>query len=169
MHGGSAPQVKKAAARRVATQQAVAVLERLGVPIEVDPLEALLHQVHEAAGNVAVLRGLVNQLHAKVSGWNDDAESAGIAGPNHLGDGAPHVLVVMYDKERERLAQMAKLCLDAGVSERQVRIAERQGELLAEVIRGILDDLKLTKGQREKAPGIVGRRLRGVAQPDSAA
>jgi hypothetical protein len=163
MHGGSSPQAKKAAARRVAERKVVTTLERMGVAIQVDPLEALLGQVYESAGNVAVLRGLILQLEPKVSGWNDEADSAGIAGPNHLGDGAPHVLVTMYDRERDRLANMVKLCLDADVAERRVALAEHQGELLAQVIRGILGDLKLSKGQRDKVPGIVRRHLTAVA------
>jgi hypothetical protein len=38
----------------------------------------------------------------------------------------------------ERLAKYAKMAIDAGVAERHVRVAERYGELLAELVGGIL-------------------------------
>jgi hypothetical protein len=61
-HGSGAPQVRAAAKRRLALGQATAELDRLGIPVEVDPSEAMLAMVHEAAGNVAFLRMRVAEL-----------------------------------------------------------------------------------------------------------
>jgi hypothetical protein len=61
-HGGAAKQNRRAAARRLALGEARAELTRMGVPIEVDPAEAMLEMVCEAAGNVAFLRGRVADL-----------------------------------------------------------------------------------------------------------
>lgn len=157
MHGGAAPQVQKAGAARRAKQKAEAQLHELGHPIEdTDPTEALLGLVWEAAGNVAFLRRKVQQLE---QGWvgrvyseqhhhEDDDEDpgepgAGIVGPSHLGDGAAHVYLLLYSEWCDKLAKYSKMAIEAGIVERQIRIAEQQGELMAEVIRGILRDLQI--------------------------
>jgi hypothetical protein len=61
------------------------------------------------------------------------------------------------------LARVCKMALDAGVAERQVRVAEAQGELLASVIKAILTGLGLDKDQQDKAPAIVRRHLLALA------
>jgi hypothetical protein len=66
-------------------------------------------------------------------------------------------------KERERCAHFASKAVAAGLNERMVRLAERQGELLAQVIRGVLDELGLSPEQRQLAPEIVRRHLVAAA------
>jgi hypothetical protein len=65
-------------------------------------------------------------------------------------------------KERERCANFATKAVAAGLAERQVRLAERQGELLAQVIRGVLDELGLSAEQRQLVPEVVRRHLIAV-------
>ena len=77
----------------------------------------------------------------------------------------------VYGEWIDRSAKHAKLALDAGVEERKVRIAEQQGELIAQVIRSILGDLGLNKKQQTDAPAIVRRpcwRWPGEDLPDPA-
>ena len=62
-------------------------------------------------------------------------------------------------KERERCANFATKAVAAGLAERQVRLAERQGELLAQVIRGVLDELGLSAEQKQLVPEVVRRHL----------
>lgn len=172
VHGGRAPQVKAAAKRRLALGEAVQELDRLGVPVEVDPSEAMLSMVHEAAGNVAFLRMRVQELEqaGRLTGNHDpdDIVSAiaeeenprpSIAGrvdPKNW-KGEPHVLVSMYDAERERLVKWAKACRDAGVEEHRVALAEKQGELLAEVLRSLLTGLQGTLIAAGLAEQVVRR------------
>jgi hypothetical protein len=66
-------------------------------------------------------------------------------------------------KKRERCANFATKAVAAGLAERQVRLAERQGELLAQVIRGVLDELGLSAEQKQLAPEVVRRYLTAVA------
>jgi hypothetical protein len=155
-HGGRAPQVQRAAKRRLALGEAVAELDRLGIPVEVDPSEAMLAMVHEAAGNVAFLRMRVAELEqgGRLTG-NHDAEDivsaiaeeedsrpsiAGRVDPKNW-KAERHVLVAMYDDERERLVRWSKACRDAGVEEHRVALAEKQGAMLAEVLRDFLASL----------------------------
>jgi hypothetical protein len=65
-------------------------------------------------------------------------------------------------KERERCANIATKAVAAGLAERQVRLAERHGELLAQVIRGVLDELGLSAEQRQLVPEVVRRHLIAV-------
>jgi hypothetical protein len=193
VHGGRAPQVKAAAKRRLALGEAEKELARLGVPIEVDPAEAMLQMVWEAAGNVAVLRGWIQRLRQAdqlIEGYDEEDILDSMAS---IGQGktvarnqrgviagridpanwkaAPHVLVTMYNEERERLVKWAKACRDAGVEESRVRLAERQGEMLATVLRTLLASLAgalVSAGladavvravMREQAPALVRQAL----------
>jgi hypothetical protein len=72
------------------------------------------------------------------------------------------VWIEMYQNERKLLARACKMALDAGVAERQIRLAEAQGQLLADAIRGILGDLGLSPEQEAQAPAIVRRHLTSV-------
>jgi hypothetical protein len=158
-HGGGAKQVRAKAKRRLALGQAVAELDRLGIPVEVDPSEAMLQMVHEAAGNVAFLRMRVQELEqaGRFTGNHDADDVVSAIGeeenprPSIAGRVDPknwkaerHVLVAMYDDERERLVRWAKACRDAGVEEHRVALAEKQGQMLAEALRNLLGNLAAT-------------------------
>lgn len=151
-HGASAPQVKRKAAANVATEAVRAELAKMGVPVS-SPLEDTLPAlIDEARGNVAFLRAKVQALHQDYVGVRPD-DGAGdaepnpspgllraIAGPNHLGDGAPDVFVNMYDAERDRLAKLAKMALDVGLEERKVRLDEARALMVAELLRAVFAD-----------------------------
>lgn len=135
-HGGKAPRTLAKAKRILALGAAQADLDRLGRPIEVDPSEAMLAMVHEAAGNVAFLRGRVQELVQDVGSGGIAGLTGGMAKPN---EAVRHVLVVMYDEERERLVKWSKACRDSGIEEQRVALAERYGEEIAGVLRVILE------------------------------
>lgn len=69
-------------------------------------------------------------------------------------------LVRLEAEERDRCAGMATKAIAAGLAERQVRLAERQGLLMAEVIRLILADLGVADDPR--VPQVVSHRLREI-------
>lgn len=155
IHGGRAPQVKAAAARRLALGRLTAELEQAGRigggTVEVEPADAMLAMVHECAWNVAVLRDLVAQLDARVAAFtlNDDGDRpvgfgaiAGLLGSTSKAlEAAPNVLVGMYDQERDRLVKYAKMCRDAGVDERMVAVTETQAQTLAAVLEAAMTGL----------------------------
>lgn len=64
---------------------------------------------------------------------------------------------------QERLAKFATAALRAGVEERRIKLAEDQGALIAQVIRGIFEDLNLTPEQRAISGEVAARHLRLVA------
>ena len=172
-HGGAAPQVRAKADQRIIEQRVWELIDRMGISVETTPEEALLQQVWEAAGNVALLRKLVANLEAAVSTGmvrtTGVLKEPGIAvptgNPNRRNEAAPHVLVRMYNEERERLVRFSKACIDAGVSERLVRLAEKQGELLVGVIEAVLADkeLGLTPSQKEIGKKAIAGQLRRIS------
>lgn len=76
---------------------------------------------------------------------------------------AQRALVQLEAQERDRVVRFAKTAHDMGIAEREVRLAESQGALLASVVRNILGDLELSEAQQELAPGVIQRRFREAA------
>jgi hypothetical protein len=138
----------------------LAVLNVLGVPIETDPLDALRSQVAESAGIVAFFRERLQQLKVPEAGQSGGLDA--IFGPDHTGDLGPHILLGLYNEERDRFAKLAKLALDAGIDEREVKVLERQGALFADLVRRLLDDpsLGLSAEQRQRGRQIAAGHLR---------
>jgi hypothetical protein len=182
-HGGKPPQVRQAAevraARLAAHAQADRMVARAGV--DADPTEHLLESLHRAAALVEVWGLIVATL--------DEAAERETAGAGKLrgeigyerdGDGfevrpKDRMLVLnahglarvhpFYSEYRDALemrAKLAKLCIDAGVAERAVRVAESHAQLMADVFRRVYNDpeLGLTDEQRERARVVTARHLR---------
>jgi hypothetical protein len=61
--------------------------------------------------------------------------------------------------ERDRCANFAAKAVAAGLAERAVRLAERQGVLMAAVFRGAVDDADLDEATRERVEAAFVRRL----------
>ena len=152
MHGGTAPQAIAAAERRREEAEAVRAVHALGLPRDVDPHTALLEELHRTAGLVATYEALV---------VNDGV--GGLVVTTMFGP-KPSGWVQELRKERKHLADVAAACVRAGVDAARTQLAEQQGLLLVEVIKGIVGDL----GHDPAAPDVrevVGRRLRLVAGP----
>ena len=138
LHGGASPTHVKAAQRREAELAVVT----LGLARDVDPNQALLEELHRAAGHVAWLGEVVGEL-------DKNQVVYGITRTVQHPDGTRtvearagiNVWVKLYQEERDRLVRVAKAALDAGVAEQQVRLTEAQAQQLAGVIRAILTDL----------------------------
>jgi hypothetical protein len=74
-------------------------------------------------------------------------------------------LVTLEAQERDRAAGMAAKAVAAGLATRQVELAERQGALVADLIRALFADpeLGLTVEQAARAPQVAARHLRALA------
>ena len=171
MHGGSSPQARAAAARRVQEEKAAKAAQRLAQPIETDPSQALLDLVSSAAGEVAYWRARVDLLQEQdekrlTSGLTKITEGKDRGGVTTLRtvETVAAIEYRMWTAAQDRLAQYATAALRAGVEERRVRIAEDQGALVAQVIRRILDRLDLSEWQAEMVGSIVPEELRALSQ-----
>lgn len=167
-HGGSAPQVKAAAEQRLLERQALVAAEAFGLPREVDPHTALLEELHRTAGAVQWLGAIVADLQQSEIAWGRVKETRGTELEKGADKGTTYAaqtnaFVRLWQEERDRLAKVAKTCVDVGIEERRVRLAESAGQQLAAVIRAVLDRLELTDGQRSLAVQVVPDELRRLA------
>jgi hypothetical protein len=140
----------------------------MGMPLEMEPVDALLWCVAIAAGEVQYLSERVGELSEEEligrpttvtrergrgeRGSKDLKTTQG--GPHQL-----HLLVVERQKAVDRLARFSKMAIDAGVAERQVRIAEAQAGMLAALITGVMQDIGATKKQMTLLESHLPSRL----------
>jgi hypothetical protein len=170
MHGGSSQAVRRKAAQRVAATEARKMALRLGGALDIHPLDALLRAVWEAAHNVEVYRGLVATLEPAIGEADEQVVAIGerdiysSRGVTHV-PARPHIFVTMYDTALERLAKFSKMCLDAGVDERRVRIAEQDGRRIAEVVAAALEASDASPEGRRAALEAAAALMRPGAQP----
>lgn len=148
-HMGSTPNGRKSAA----IERGEELMVFYGKPLDTNPIEALLDEVKTTAGHKAWLAAEIAKVdielvsaQGRVTGLPPEVEG----------------LLRLYQWERDHLVNTAKKCLDAGINERLVQIAEHQGTKLADAIDTILAGLQLTAAQRALVPGLVPGVLRGL-------
>lgn len=163
-HGGSAPQVKAAAARRLQLAAAARELAVLGEPIAIDPAAALLSLVHHKAGEVAWLRAMVQTDDLDELVWGVTREKEGGDDHGTTREAKPSIWWAMLRTAEDQLAAYAAAAIRAGVEERRVRLQEQQGALVAGVIQRILTRLELTPEQQARVPVVVPGELRALTQ-----
>jgi hypothetical protein len=148
LHGGSTPTHIASAIITTVKREAL----QFGEELDLQPAEALLAMLRLSAGQVAFIRGQLAQMSEE---QRDEFHG--------------QVLLRMWGEERDRTARIAEAALRVGIEEKQVRIAERYGALLASLIAGILTDLALTPEQQELARMCVPRRLLELEAPPAEA
>lgn len=182
-HGGNARHVRQAAADRAemanVTRRLTAELAsaNMDTPYE-DPIQTLLWLVSTSAQAVRWLAERMAELDtpdvtdpaplADVVGIDEDGQPimrqpwAKLYGRTNTGDLGPHPLWTKWNEERDRLARYSKMAVDAGVSERMVRIAEAQGVAVASVVIEALTELNLPPDVRSRAQVIIGEKFRSM-------
>jgi hypothetical protein len=159
-HGGSTPSHQIAAAPQLAVV--------MGAPLDIEPHDALLWCVRVTAGEVNYCSAMVARLEREEAvgkpvlsrDWVGSGET-GQGGGSEQRELAPalNIWIVARRDAVDRLARYSKMALDAGVAERQVRLAERYGEQIGQLLSGVLAELKLTAEQQRRAPDVVRRHL----------
>lgn len=167
-HGGAAPQVKRAAARRLALGRAMGeagrLLDELGsISAEsADPTVTILEAVARARQMALLFDELVAGLETKAKASIVDGEvvvsSQGIVGPDHLGDLRVHPYVELQRHWNGEAAKVAKAALDAGISERQMQLAEANVRRMAAAFRAFVVHLV----DALVAAGLPAEQLRAV-------
>ena len=188
-HGGSTRPVKEAVAQGQSLERARKALSAFGGEIvKVNPEDALLGLVYEAAGNVAWLSERVQTLLAE-EGIDDPSITSGmwrvrtryakgssLFGPKILidKDGGEHIvgeetrgMVQLYNEERDRLAKVAKAALDAGIAKQQVELARSQGQTLVVVVNRVLIQLGLGPEQQQLARQLIATEFRQLGSGET--
>lgn len=170
-HGGKTAQAQEAAQRRLIEERARKIVETYGRKIETTATEALLGEVQWTAGHVAWLRERIQQIEAEHAGafdenplvWGVTRRKEGGEDRGITEEAAPSIWLKLYQQERAHLVKVCSEAIRAGIEERRVRLAEAQGQLVAQAIRAILEDLHLSAEQEARVPEIVPRHLRALA------
>lgn len=166
LHGGASPNAEVAGQVALARREAVV----MGVPIDVEPHAAILTCIRIAAGEVQYCSERIAELEP------EDAVGAvtiRTVRPLKLEQGAEsshrtveetrfdapalHIWILARRQATDRLVAYSAAALKAGVEQRRVEIAEQQGQLLVEVIRGVLHDLGVA--DHPEAPAVVRHHL----------
>lgn len=151
-HGGSNPNNE----RHYARKQLDLELGVYGSPIATDPHTAVMDEIHRSAGIVAWLDKKLKEV-AELEG-DESLTQLTAAGRK------ASVWVAMYQEERDRLVNHCKAAVSMGVAERNVRLAEEQGRMIAMVIQGFLNDrdLNLTPQQMHLAPKLIRKHMSSI-------
>lgn len=159
LHGGKTPSHVAAAAKAIAAR-AVATY---GLPIEIDPRDALLAEVHRTAGAVAYLAERVRGLSEEELIWGVTEETEQGAtefpGVNVKREAKPNIWRQMLLEERKHLVDVCRVAVAAGIEERRIRLAESLGGQLAAMLRAVLEDVQLTPAQWELVAPSVARHI----------
>ncbi len=129
----------------------------------VDPLEAMMMCIRISAAEVTFFSEQVKTLTMEDVLERPRAQTVHGAVESVVYDlkGQQQLNIWIRERQRsvDRLARFSKMAIDCGIAERQVRIAEQMGDLMARMVDGVMRDLKLTPEQQERAPEIVRHNL----------
>lgn len=168
---GITPQTRAALIRaqeqqrmKLAELQARGAIGGPGIPQDAAPGEGLLEEFRRTLG-------IVRWLELKFAeGWTD-GELPDLV--EVVGSEASKVKMEtlfggwwqVYQAERKHLVQTSKLCLDAGIEERQLQLAERSADTMFAIINGVLSRLGLTEAQMRQVPTLIQSVIRDTIIP----
>lgn len=154
-HSGTSVKVAKAQG-----EARITAWSATGGQPDMGPAEAVLRMLQMSWLRVHLYAGLLERQVAETGdsgGWVDGAEpvghGAGLVGHTFAAAREEHgsrifatgeairALAQLEATERDRCVRYAKTAHDMGIAEREIRVAEQQGELLASAVRAIADAL----------------------------
>ena len=163
-HGGATRASQAKRRRHLAAVKAATAAARFNARTDLNPADALLDLVHYQAGIVAYWRARVEQIDDDNLEWGtvktEQGSERGETTDITTEQAGAHIAYAMLREAQHDLAVYATAALKAGVEERRVQLAERQGSLVAAAIRSILAALNLTPEQQALVPTIVPAQLR---------
>jgi hypothetical protein len=163
IHGGGAPAVKAKAAVR-----AEVMSWGLG-DATVDPGEVLLRLVTQSAARVeryaSELEAMVTESPSLREALVAEQWAATEDGELYKRGEYIRGLAVLEAQERDRLASFAAKAVAAGLAERTVRVAERQGQLMVEMVQAALREVDLSPEQVSAFKAALARQARELTAP----
>ena len=148
VHGSATTAARARASERWQQHRALTLAGRLtpASADQLDPVACLADALTRANLVVQVLGSLVDQLDAAEQhldrsqhSGRSDGWLASRPGAGGVSFSVVHPLLELYRQERREYARTAELAIQAGLAERQARLNEEQGALLADTIRAFLD------------------------------
>jgi hypothetical protein len=165
-HGGAYPLVRAKAARTLATQRAEQIMATLGAhPTDTDPVEGLHLVICWSRTHMDWLRERVQELLPSALTWGDyEVVESQLRGMQIKQRAQVNAWLDLYYRERAFFTDACAKAIHAGLAEREVRLEEQRGALIADVIRRVLSDLELSPDQQSRALTAVPFRLREAQQ-----
>lgn len=149
--------------RQVEELRATARFGNFPIPQDVHPVDVLVDELRRSSA-------FCFWIEAKMAEWDDELIPLGVTNIDDKGGMQTAATneaawLDVYQRERAHLAKIAKMCIDAGVDERRVALAEKQAELMFAVINTAFTQLGLTPEQQRLVPQIMPALIRSMSVP----
>lgn len=161
-HGGNTPNHRRAAGREIAIQ----AVQTYGLPTDIAPADALLREIARTNGHVLWLEEQIRALAPEDLVWGlakrERINASEFSGVNETEAAQINTWVDLYQRERRHLVDVCRVAIAAGIAERQVKIAERQAQLMVTAITASLVRLGLDPTAPEVRI-VIAEEIRAVA------
>jgi hypothetical protein len=148
-HGGGAPQVRAAANARLTEEKARKALhiwatDPKAVESADHPGDVLLEELARTVSVVRKLQLRITEEDPDALVWGVSSADAGTVADAHGGtvevasirkEAKPSVWLNLYGEERDRLLGICRVVAQLNLDERRVRLDERTGDMIAQVVR----------------------------------
>lgn len=155
-HGGTLPNVKKKAAAVLRDEAVKKAMVTYGLPLKVSPQVALMEELARTNGHIAWLSDKIQSMEAGDLIWGQIEESkrSGYEDENNWDEekvgAVMHLWVQLYFRERQHLARIADLMVKNGLSAIQLRLQERQLDLMESGLLSLAKQL----GHKDDEPRV---------------
>jgi hypothetical protein len=148
-HGGKAPQVQAAAARRTPEAKARAYLEKNGYEPLTDPVKVLADLAGEAVAMKDYFRSQIDQLRYE-----------------HRAGEQLRAEVALYERAMDRCVKVLTDIMRLGIAERRARIEEAQAVMMLNIFNTVLGRMDLPAQKRALAMEIIQQELTAAGEDD---
>lgn len=165
--GQESPQTRAERLQKAEIDRAIA---EHGVPVDVDPRDAILKEIALTNGVVIFLTNVVHNMPHEDIVWgksytdkrvSKEGDGPQVAVVNEREVAGVNLWVQRWFAERKHLVEACKTAISLGLREREIELAKDQGDLMARIIEAILGDpaLGLTAEAQGRVVEIASRHL----------
>jgi hypothetical protein len=133
------------------------------IPQDMSPVDVLVDELKRSAG-------FCFWIEKQMAEWPDElvdlqTENLDDKGSMQIATNNKALWLDIWQRERVHLAKVSKMCIDAGVDERRVQLAEKQASVMFMLINEAFDMLHLSAEQKAAVPKIMPALIRQLAIP----